>query len=45
MSGLVGDPGDVAVDRRTKLVEFLVESGTVRPADLALLAEGQAGSG
>ena len=39
VSGLVGDPGDVAMDRRTKLVEFLVESGIVTPADLALLAD------
>lgn len=37
VSGLVGAPGELASDRRTKLVEHLVESGSVTIADLDIL--------
>jgi len=37
VSGLVGGPGQVALDRRTKLVEHLVSSGSITLLDLDLL--------
>ena len=39
VSGLVGAPGELASDRRTKLVEHLVASGSVTMVDLDLLEE------
>jgi len=39
VSGLVGGPGQVALDRRTKLVEHLVSSGSVTLLDLDLLKD------
>lgn len=38
VSGLVGGPGGLASDRRTRLVEHLVSSGSITIADLDLLA-------
>jgi len=37
VSGLVGGPGGLASDRRTKLAEHLINSGAVSAADLDLL--------
>ena len=37
VSGLVGGPGGLASDRRTRLVEHLVSSGAITMADLDLL--------
>jgi len=37
VSGLVGGPGGLASDRRTRLVEHLVSSGAITVADLDLL--------
>ena len=37
VSGLVGGPGGLASDRRTKLAEHLINSGAVTAADLDLL--------
>ena len=37
VSGLVGGPGGLASDRRTRLVEYLVSSGAITLADLDLL--------
>ncbi len=39
VSGLVGSPGGLASDRRTRLVEHLVTSGAITIADLDLLGE------
>lgn len=39
VSGLVGGPGGLASDRRTRLVEHLVSSGAITIADLDLLTE------
>lgn len=39
VSGLVGGPGGLATDRRTRLVEHLIASGAVTVADLDLLDE------
>lgn len=39
VSGLVGGPGQLASDRRRKLVEYLIATGELTPADLALLDE------
>jgi len=39
VSGLVGGPGGLASDRRTRLVEHLIASGAVTVADLDLLEE------
>ena len=39
VSGLVGGPGGLASDRRTRLVEHLVSSGSITMADLDLLVE------
>lgn len=39
ISGLVGGPGGLASDRRTRLVEHLVSSGSITVADLDLLDE------
>ncbi len=39
VSGLVGGPGGLASDRRTRLVEHLVSSGAITLADLDLLEE------
>jgi len=41
VTGLVGTPGEKASDRRTRLVEHLVNTGTVTVADLDLLEEHQ----
>lgn len=37
VSGLVGSPGQLATDRRRKLVEHLIRSGTITLADLDVL--------
>jgi len=42
VSGLVGAPGESALDRRRKLVEHLTQAGVITPADLALLEEADA---
>lgn len=39
VSGLVGGPGGLATDRRTRLVEHLIASGSVTVGDLDLLDE------
>lgn len=44
VSGLVGGPGGLASDRRTRLVEHLVSSGAISVADLDLLEEAAASS-
>lgn len=45
VSGLVGGPGGLASDRRTRLVEHLVSSGAITMADLDLLEAADADVG
>ena len=42
VSGLVGGPGGLASDRRTRLVEHLLSSGAITVVDLDLLEEDDA---
>ena len=42
VSGLVGGPGGLASDRRTRLVDHLVSSGSITMVDLDLLEEADA---